>query len=104
MNAIPRIRPITARPLKRPVYVNNTTTLASLAVWSAANKTALVDWFGQLRSYDPQDFCDFADFCGVQYDREVELRNRFRSEAREEVRYEHSDFDRDTGIPHHGEI
>lgn len=101
MNAVPKIR---KRPLKRPVYVNNTTTLASLAVWTDANKPALVDWFGQLRSFDPQDFCDFPDFCGVQYDREVMLRDRLRAEARAELHCDYADFDRDTGIAKHGEI
>lgn len=104
MNAIPRIK---QRPLLRPSYLNTTTTLRTEAIWIEANRAALTDWFQQLRSMDPEDFCDFADFCGVQFDREVELRLHLLADAHESdrsERREYSDFDRETGIPHHGEL
>lgn len=101
MNAVTKI---TARPLRRPLYLSTAATLSTQAVWVAANLAALTDWFGQLAHYDPQGFCDFTDFCGVQFDREVELIARLRAESYDEVRYEYSAYDRDTGIAKHGEI
>lgn len=94
---------ITTRPLRRPAYVSNAAALRTQAEWIATNLAALTDWFEQLRQFDPEDFCEFAAFCGVQFDREVELREKYRTDARE-ARYEYSGFDRDTGIAKHGEI
>lgn len=92
--------------MRRPTYFSNAATLISLATWTEANKVALTDWFEQLREYEHGDEtdCEFAEFCGVQFDRERDMRDRLRHERNSEARTEYSNFDRDTGIAIYGEI
>lgn len=86
MNAIQKLQPIAVRTLLHPAYA----WAGDLESFKELNRVALNNWYEQLRAHDdePQTFVPFDEFCAVQYDREIALRERLRHEAKDEPRYE----------------
>lgn len=80
MSAVLAPRPIKHRVLRRPAYVITPHAMANLTNFVSANLVAISDWYEQLREIDPDDFCDLAEFCAVQYERELVLVDKLKSD------------------------
>lgn len=78
MQALPKLEPITAQVIARPVYRSTEYTLASFARWFCANAPivrsywdALISQLSEAEARDSQSRHDFMDFAMVQFDLEL---------------------------------
>jgi hypothetical protein len=114
LKEIAEVTTIKKLPLCRPFFDTSARALYTEADFVSVNHASLVDWFEQLRAANECELdCTFEEFCGVQYDLAIVMRDkreleydRMRAERdheRREARYSNT-YDRDTGIRRHGEI
>jgi hypothetical protein len=73
------LKPITVKPIARPIYRN--THIADYGQWSAMNLQALTDYWNALVTPDalgPLGEDDFFIFCRIQHERELDQRDEYK--------------------------